>query len=46
LLTAIQNAAGGKSPFGLLSFGKGLAKERLKKIRLNGKSLADPESWR
>ena len=46
LFTAIQNAASGKSPFGLLSFGKGLAKERLKKLRLNGKSPADPESWR
>ncbi len=46
LFAAVQNAAAGKSPFGMLSLGKREAKQRLQQIRLNGQAPKAPEDWK
>ena len=46
LFTAIQNAAGGRSPFGFLPFGKQTARQRLSSIRLNGTPPKEAEQWK
>jgi very-short-patch-repair endonuclease len=46
LYGAVQNAADGKSAFGLNPFGRKLARERFQRLRLNGQSPKTSEDWK
>jgi very-short-patch-repair endonuclease len=46
LFSAVQNAAAGRSPFGLLPFGKKTARERFQRVRLNGLLPKELTDWK
>ena len=46
LFTAVQNASAGRNPFGLLPFGKKVARERLQKLRINGQAPKEESHWK
>lgn len=46
LFAAVQNAAAGRSPFGLLPFGKKTARERFQRVRLNGLLPKELNDWK
>lgn len=46
LFAAVQNAAAGRSPFGLLPFGKKTARERFQRVRLNGLLPKEVTDWK
>ncbi len=45
LFSAVQNAAAGRSPFGMLPFGKKAARERFNRVRLNGQTPNKHTDW-
>ena len=46
LFIAVQNAASGRSPFGIFPFGRKTARERFQKVKLNGITPKEQEDWK
>lgn len=46
LIEALNRAATGKSAFGVITFGKKIAKERFQQLRINGQTPRSEEDWK